>query len=81
MTKYQLQYCFPEFEPYLLQFRFTGCSHTKEKGCAVLEAVERGEIAPGRHQSYCDLYDQLKEIKEWDPRFSQEKEGRRPRPE
>ena len=81
MTKDQLQYCFPEFEPYLLQCRFTGCSHTKEKGCAVLEAVERGEIAPGRHQSYCALYDQLKEIKEWDPRFSQEKEGRRPRPE
>ena len=47
----------------------------------MLEAVERGEIAPGRHQSYCALYDQLKEIKEWDPRFSQEKEGRRPRPE
>lgn len=76
MTKDQLQYCFPEFEPYLLQCRFTGCSHTKEKGCAVLEAVERGEISPSRHQSYQTLYDQLKEIKEWDPRFAQERKAR-----
>ena len=68
MTKDQLQYCFPEFEPYLLRCRFTGCSHTKELGCAVLEAVEKGEISPSRHQSYRILYDQLKEIKEWDLR-------------
>jgi ribosome biogenesis GTPase len=42
-----------------------GCSHTKEKGCAVLEAVKNGAIAPSRHQSYLRLYEQAREIKDW----------------
>lgn len=65
MTKDQLQYCFREFGPQLLKCRFTGCSHTKEQGCAVLEAMERGEISVSRHQSYLALYEKLKNIKEW----------------
>jgi ribosome biogenesis GTPase len=56
---------FLEFRPYLEQCKFIGCSHTKEKGCAVLHAVMQGEIAPSRHQSYLRLYEQAKEIKDW----------------
>ena len=37
--KKALPEAFREFRPYLDLCRFTGCSHTKEKGCAVLEAV------------------------------------------
>lgn len=65
MTADQLQYCFPEFEQYIDSCRFTGCSHTKEKGCAVLEALQNGQIAPSRHQSYLALYEKLKDIRQW----------------
>ena len=37
--KHRLPETFVEFRPYLDQCRFVGCSHTKEKGCAVLEAL------------------------------------------
>ena len=48
ILKEDLELCFPEFEPYRTKCRFTGCSHTKEKGCAVLAAVEAGEIPKSR---------------------------------
>lgn len=60
-----LQYAFPEFEPYLGQCQFTGCSHTCEKGCAILAAVAKGAIAPTRHASYTRLYNSVKDLKEW----------------
>lgn len=60
-----LQYAFPEFEPYLGQCQFTGCSHTCEKGCAILAAVSEGAIAPTRHASYTRLYNSVKDLKEW----------------
>ncbi len=61
-----LQYAFPEFGPYLGACRFTGCSHTGEKGCAVLEALRQGSIAPTRHKSYVRLYEQLSSVKDWE---------------
>ncbi len=51
---------FREFMPYLKGCRFRDCSHTVEKGCRILEAVEQGEIAASRHESYCRM---VKEIK------------------
>ena len=61
----ELQYTFREFAPYLDQCRFTGCAHVKEKGCAVLAAVKAGEIPASRHASYVRLYQQAKEVPEW----------------
>ena len=61
-----LQYAFPEFEPYIGQCQFTGCAHVKEKGCAVLAAVTAGEIAKSRHESYVKLYDSVKDLKQWE---------------
>ena len=49
--KRRLPETFPDFGPYLDGCRFVGCSHTKEKGCAVLEAVRRGDIQKSRHNS------------------------------
>ena len=66
ILKDQLQYCFKEFEPYLGHCKFTGCSHTTEKGCAVLEALRQGKIEPTRHQNYIQLYEDAKQIKEWE---------------
>ena len=63
--KQKLPETFPDFAPYLDDCRFTGCSHTKEKGCAVLDAVRAGKIVKGRHESYLRLYNELKDLKEW----------------
>ena len=63
--KTHLPETFPEFAPYVDQCRFVGCSHTKEKGCRVLQAVRDGDIHPSRHRSYVRLYEELKDLKEW----------------
>ena len=38
----------------------------KEKGCAVLAAVKAGKIAKSRHESYVRLYEQAKQIPDWE---------------
>ena len=64
--KHSLPDTFPEFAPYLNDCRFIGCSHTKEKGCAVLDAVKQGKIPESRHSRYVRLYHELKDLKEWE---------------
>lgn len=64
--KHRLPETFLEFRPYLDQCRFVGCSHTKEKGCAVLDAVKQGDILKSRHASYLRLHEELKPLKEWE---------------
>ena len=64
----ELQHTFREFAPYLDRCRFTGCAHIKVKGCAVLAAVKAGEISQSRHDSYVRLYQQAKEVPEWQRR-------------
>ncbi|MGM9629791.1 ribosome small subunit-dependent GTPase A [Butyricicoccus sp.] len=66
IRKDDLQYAFPEFEPYINQCRFTGCAHVKEKGCAIRAAVDEGKIPRERHESYCKLYESVKNLKEWE---------------
>lgn len=61
----ELAYAFREFKPYLDSCQFLDCAHVKEPGCAVLEAVAAGKIAQSRHDSYVRLYQQAKEIPEW----------------
>ncbi|MEE0868656.1 MAG: ribosome small subunit-dependent GTPase A [Ruminococcus sp.] len=68
IDKTQLQYCFPEFEKYLGECQFTSCSHTCEKGCRILQAVADDEIEPSRHKSYVAMYNEVKDIKEWELR-------------
>lgn len=58
--------CFQEFRPYLNRCRFVGCSHRTELDCAVLEAVAAGDIPKSRHQSYLTIYEELKDVKEWE---------------
>lgn len=62
----ELAGCFREFGPYLGRCRFTTCSHTCEKGCAVLQAVEDGAVSKSRHESYVAMYREMKGIKEWE---------------
>ena len=64
--KHHLPETFPDFAPYLDGCRFVGCSHTKEKGCSVLEALREGKLQQSRHESYLRLYEELKPLKEWE---------------
>lgn len=66
ILKEDLADCFPEFREYTGKCRFPDCAHIKEKGCAVLEAVESGEIPRSRHNSYAEMYEEAKQIKEWE---------------
>ena len=62
----ELPFCFPEFEKYLGKCRFTSCRHINDKGCEIVAAVESGEISESRHNSYIALYNEAKDIKEWE---------------
>ena len=66
VLKDELQYCFREFEEYIGKCKFTGCSHVSEKGCAVIAALDEGKIASSRHANYRKLYDEVKNLKEWE---------------
>lgn len=61
IPKENLELAFPDIARLFGQCRFTGCSHLSEVGCAVREAVHRGEIARTRYESYAALYEQAKE--------------------
>ncbi len=63
--KEDLPTTFREFIPYIGACRYTKCSHTKEQGCAILEAMGRGEIACSRHESFLSLYEVLKKKTKW----------------
>ena len=47
---------FPEIRGRMNDCRFNNCRHINEPGCAVLEAVENGEIEPSRYDSYLSIY-------------------------
>lgn len=66
IRKEELPDCFREFSRYEGKCRFTGCAHIKEKDCAILEALEKGEIAKSRHESYVTMYEEVKDYKEWE---------------
>lgn len=66
IMKEDLPYCFREFLPYIDSCKFsTNCSHINDKGCAVVQAVNDGAISNERHDSYEQLYNEVKDIKQW----------------
>lgn len=56
---------FPEMANSQNKCRFRGCSHINEPDCFVKEKVESGEMASSRYESYIELYNKLKSVKEW----------------
>ena len=64
--KEELASRFREFAPYIGKCQFLDCAHIKEKGCAVRSAVKAGEIPKSRHDSYVRLYEQAKQIPDWE---------------
>lgn len=65
IPKEELQFCFPEFGPYIGKCRFDDCARLKEPGCAVREAMDEGKINASRHLSYARLYEISAKYKEW----------------
>lgn len=65
ILKENLPFCFPEFQEYLGKCKFTSCSHTVEKGCLVLDAIRSGKISAQRHESYVSMFNDVKDLKEW----------------
>ena len=61
--------CFREFAEFEDGCKFCPCNHTHEPVCGVKEAVASGDVAQSRYQSYLDILQEIKEIKE--------KEGKR----
>jgi len=57
----QLAFLYPDFAPYLGQCAFSVCTHLVEPGCAVLAALEAGNIHPDRWENYQKLFLELKE--------------------
>ena len=66
IRKEELSGCFREFSQYIDNCRFRDCSHTCEKGCGVIEAVNSGKISKSRHESYCIMYNEAKLLKDWE---------------
>jgi ribosome biogenesis GTPase len=62
----ELQDYFPEMDEVKHNCRFRGCSHINEPDCAVKELLESGELSKSRYESYIELYNILKQIKEWE---------------
>ena len=53
LSKTDLAELFPEMRPFVGQCKFgANCAHKSEPGCAIKEAVDAGEIANSRYQSY-----------------------------
>lgn len=56
IEKQELGHFFPEMRERMNQCRFNNCRHINEPGCAVLEALENGEIELSRYESYLSIY-------------------------
>ena len=54
----EVAHYFPEIFRISDDCRFNNCTHTHEPGCAVLEAVEQGNIAPSRFTSYLSILEE-----------------------
>lgn len=58
MEKTEISHYFPEIFKRASECRFYNCTHIHEPGCAVLEAVEKGEISESRYFSYVSMFEE-----------------------
>ena len=63
MQKEEVSHYFPEIFRVGRDCRFGNCTHTNEPGCAVQEAVIKGEISVSRYESYLSLLGDCSESK------------------
>lgn len=53
--KYQVTHYFPEFFLLLSKCKYNNCMHVNEAGCAVLAALERGDVSGSRYHNYLSI--------------------------
>jgi ribosome biogenesis GTPase / thiamine phosphate phosphatase len=58
-----LTWLFPDLAKAAAACRFPDCSHTHEPGCAVAAAVEAGQVAPFRYDSYLKILESMGETR------------------
>lgn len=63
--KDEIRFYFNEFAEYEGECRFNGCVHINEPGCAVKEAVLKGQINEQRYDNYVGIYNELKNIRRY----------------
>ena len=56
IEKQELGRLFPEIRKLMSNCRFHNCRHINEPGCAVLNALENGELESSRYDSYLSIY-------------------------
>lgn len=57
ISREELSHFFLEMRERFNQCKFDNCRHINEPGCAIIGAVENGEIALSRYQSYLSMYE------------------------
>jgi len=62
MDRATLEHGFREFRPYLGKCQFGDCAHDQEPGCALREAVERGELLQWRLASFRHMATQIERL-------------------
>jgi ribosome biogenesis GTPase len=68
IERQELSGYFPEMRNRLAQCQFNNCLHINEPGCAVKEAVAKGEIHEDRYVSYYNILESINEQKWRDER-------------
>lgn len=61
VEKEEVEEYFPEIHALGSGCKFPDCSHTHESECAVIDAVEKGELSELRYESYCYLIESVDE--------------------
>ena len=64
ISKQELSHYFPEMRAVMNDCQFNDCMHINEPGCAVKNAVIKGEIHEERYVSYLTILDSIQE-KQW----------------
>lgn len=67
-TPEELAGYFPEMRALLPKCRFYNCTHVHEPGCAVLDAIEKGQVALTRYHNYLGMLDDkgIDKSREWE---------------
>ena len=62
LKKEYLAHYFADMEPFINNCKFNTCTHQHEPGCAIIDAVEKEEIAFERYYSYLNILENLEDV-------------------